>query len=239
MRPEWLSPLLALCAGLLVCTAALGGGQKPLDFLFSRCESPKWDDGIGGCLRDHLRVLLEMLRPFITDGFGSGDSRVVLDPLSINDIEDPLNRRPRWRLTGVRATGLRNITLEEFSMTKSKIEAKINIPEVRMEAGLVLDFLPFVISVRQEVLKFRLILIAYWRARDGEVTFDDIAGQFWSEGHSTTIRGLAGGPELPTWAPKFGLSGYIEGKKQRGEGVSGFFRKKGGFFKWLFEDAAI
>ncbi|KAF0294303.1 hypothetical protein FJT64_008002 [Amphibalanus amphitrite] len=229
--------LLALCAG--PASAALGGGEKPLDFLFSRCESPKWDDGIGGCLRDHLRVLLEILRPFITDGFGAGRDRVVLDPLSIEDIEDPLNERPRWRLTGVRATGLRNITLEEFSMTKSMIEVKINIPEVRMEAGVVLDFLPFVISVRQEVLKMRLILIAYWRAHDGEVTFDDIVGQFWSEGHSTTLRGLAGGPELPTWEPNFGLSGYIKGKKERGEGVSGFFKKKGGFFKWLFEGTAV
>ena len=231
--------LLALCAGLCSVTDTLGGGQKPLDFLFSRCESPKWDDGIGGCLRDHLRVLLEMLRPFITDGFGSGSDRLVLDPLSIEDIEDPLNERPRWRLTGVRATGLRNITLEEFSMTKSKIEVKINIPEVRMEGGLALDFLPFVISVRQEVLKFRLILIAYWSAVDGEVTFDNIAGQFWSEGHSTTLRGLAGGPELPTWEPNFGLSGYIKGKKERGEGVSGFFKKKGGFFKWLFDGSEV
>ena len=230
-----LSQLLVFCAGISVATAAFGGGEKPLDFLFSRCESPKWDDGIGGCLRDHLRVLLEILRPFITDGFGAGENRVVLDPLSMEDIEDPLNERPRWRLTGVQFTGLRNITLEEFSMTNSMIEVKINIPEVRMEGGLVFDFLPFVISVRQEVLKFRLIVIAFWRAHDGEVTFDDITAQSWSEGHSTTLRGLAGGPELPTWEPNFGLSGYIKGKKERGEGVTGFFKKKGGFFKWLFE----
>lgn len=172
--------------------------SSPLHFLFSKCPEPDVADGdIGTCARDLLSAALERDRSQFTTGVNLGTRTLVLEPLSLPDVQDKASSRPRWEVTQTRVRGLSGVRVESVLLTPRTAGILLSMPQLVASLQLTVryGFLPLRPRMAVTLHQPKMLLAADWSADDeGDLLLDQVHAQLFynfTQPFNATVKGVS------------------------------------------------
>lgn len=187
---------LSVLASLLLTTSAESAelAGNPFHFLYNKCLQPDDSGDIGLCARDLLRSALDRDRALFTTGVTVGNETIVLDPLTVPDVADKANKRPKWQLSGMKLTGLSAVHVDSVMLTERVAAALVSVPQLTAHLRLTVrvSFIPLRPRLALTLLSPRIMIGANWTATEsGGLQLGKASARLWLKDYNCTVGGGA------------------------------------------------
>lgn len=116
-------------------------GGIPLGFVFAACEAESEEGDIGPCLAQLLSGVIDSQRQNFTTGIEIGNDVVVLEPLTLDDIEPKKDKEFQVGVANLKLYGIQEIQVDNVTITVDKLAIEFSLPRLTVSGDMSLKYL--------------------------------------------------------------------------------------------------